>query len=118
MPVRSLNTSVIKWPDRESVRKAAIIWAGEILGTHPDVEKIGYFGSYARGDWGVGSDIDIVIIVARSNQPSERRGVHFETGDLPVPADLLIYTMDEWDAFTRSDSKFARILARETEWLG
>ena len=30
-------------------------------------EKIVLFGSYARGDWGVGSDLDLVIILDSSD---------------------------------------------------
>ena len=118
MPVRSLSTPVLKWPNEERVREAAIDWARRTIGIHPEVEKIGYFGSYASGDWGVGSDIDIVIIVAKSDLPYLRRGVLFETKELPVPADLLVYTSDEWDALIASESRFAGMLAREIRWLG
>jgi predicted nucleotidyltransferase len=43
------------------------------------VLEIGYFGSYARGDWGVGSDVDLIVIVAESELPRERRAVEFGT---------------------------------------
>jgi predicted nucleotidyltransferase len=39
---------------------------------HPEVVRVGYFGSYARGDWGVGSDLDLIIIVDRSDEPFAR----------------------------------------------
>jgi predicted nucleotidyltransferase len=61
-----------------------------------DVQKIGYFGSYARDDWGVGSDLDIIVILDSSNEPMERRAEDWGTSELPVPSDLLIYTAEEW----------------------
>jgi predicted nucleotidyltransferase len=58
MLVRSLHSSVLKWPDREIVDKAVKEWACKIRQGRPDIVNIGYFGSYARGEWGVGSDLD------------------------------------------------------------
>jgi predicted nucleotidyltransferase len=49
MPVRSLNSPVLIWPDAESVDLAARRWA-EHASQNPEVVRIGYFGSYARGD--------------------------------------------------------------------
>ncbi|WP_376791658.1 nucleotidyltransferase domain-containing protein [Thermoflexus sp.] len=51
------------------------IWAERVARERPEVLRIGYFGSYARGDWGVGSDLDLVVIVRRSDLPFERRAV-------------------------------------------
>jgi uncharacterized protein len=54
MPVRLLTSSVFKWPDKEVVDKAVRDWAGKVAQEYPEVMRLGYFGSYARGDWGVG----------------------------------------------------------------
>ncbi|MGB9639319.1 MAG: nucleotidyltransferase domain-containing protein, partial [Anaerolineales bacterium] len=61
MPVRSLNSSVLVWPNKETVVKALIQWAINAFKTNPVLIRVGYFGSYARGDWGVGSDLDVVL---------------------------------------------------------
>jgi hypothetical protein len=71
-------------------------WAEEAGRRRPDVLRIGYFGSYARGNWGVGSDLDVVIVLEDTELPFERRGVEWDTFALPVPADLLVYTEREW----------------------
>jgi uncharacterized protein len=78
---------------------------------------LGYFGSYARGDWGVGSDLDLVVVVDRAEEPFERRSLAWDLTRLPVPADLIVYTGDEWDALVASKSRFARTLLTETVWL-
>ena len=44
-------------------------WAREEAKRRPGVLRIGYMGSYARSDWGVGSDLDLVIVVERCEQP-------------------------------------------------
>jgi hypothetical protein len=66
-----------------------------------EVQRLGYFGSYANGTWGVGSDIDLVAIVSASDEPFERRSVKWPTERLPVPADLLVYTEPEWTAILK-----------------
>ena len=71
MPVRSLNSSVLKWPSRDDVDAAIREWAQGAASVHPELRDVGYFGSYARDDWGVGSDIDEVAIVTHSSEPFE-----------------------------------------------
>lgn len=51
MPVRSLSSSVFKWPDKATVERAVQLWAEKVAAQRKDVLRIGYFGSYARGDW-------------------------------------------------------------------
>jgi len=116
MPVRSLNSSVLKWAKREEVLEAAKQWAKKTAKEHPEVLRIGCFGSYARGDWGVGSDIDLLIIVAHSDKPFIYRAADFDATELPVPADVLVYTQDEWQQLQRS-GRFSEQVKSEVIWL-
>lgn len=116
MPVRSLSSSVLRWPDRLAVDQAIRDWAKERAEERKDILKIGYFGSYARGDWGVGSDLDIIIILERSDLPFARRAVEWDTGELPVPADLLVYTYDEWESM-KDQGRFYRTVMNEALWV-
>ena len=63
MPVRSLDSSVLAWPDVASVRHAVGCWAELLVAKRRDILRVGYFGSYARGTAGVGSDLDLVAVV-------------------------------------------------------
>ena len=96
MPVRSLGTAVLAWPDAEVVRKAADDWVRALMRVERGVLAVGVFGSYARGDWGVGSDLDLVVVVADSPDPFERRAARLDSTGLPVPVDVLVYTLAEW----------------------
>ena len=117
MPVRSLHSSVLKWPERETVLTAARLWAIEQPRRQPQLLAVGCFGSYARGDWGVGSDLDVVAIVQSCDQPFERRALSWDLDELPVPTELLVYTCDEWERILREGFRFARVLQNETMWL-
>ena len=116
MPVRSLSSYVLVWPDRAAVDAAARAWAAREAGSRPDLLRLGYSGSYARGDWGTGSDLDLVAAVRSSDLPFEDRAVRWDLTALPVPAEILVYTEAEWRAFLAEGSRFARTLESETVW--
>lgn len=117
MPVRLLNSSVLKWPDRGDVDKAVRAWVGPESIKHPELCRLAYFGSYARGDWGVGSDLDLIAIVKESTEPFYRRPLNWDLGALPVPADLLVYTVAEWEALAAGGNRLAHTLTREAIWV-
>lgn len=117
MPVRSSDSSVLRWPDREVVLAAARQWAVRSRAEHAETEAIGCFGSYARGDWGVGSDLDLVVIVSTSREPFERRALAFDPSDLPVPAEVLVYSREEWQCLLARDDGFAHAMRSEVVWL-
>jgi predicted nucleotidyltransferase len=117
MPVRSSNTRVLKWPSRAAVDAAARALAKRLAAAHLELVRFGYFGSYARGDWGVGSDLDLVAVVDESRRPFIERSLDFDTAGLPVPAELLVYTRAEWRALEEYGDRFAARLREETVWL-
>jgi predicted nucleotidyltransferase len=116
MPVRSLSSSVLVWPDRETVDHAVREWARGMAACHPETILIGYYGSYARRNWGVGSDVDILVIVEMSSQSFERRSLSWDATTLPVPADVAVYTRDEWLRL-QADRESSRKIAREVVWV-
>jgi predicted nucleotidyltransferase len=97
VPLRLLRSSVLRWPDRQRVERAVRSWSLDVAARDPRVRRVGYFASYARGDRGVGTDVDLVILVEAASDAFERRALAYEATWLPVPADVLVYTMAEWD---------------------
>lgn len=117
MPVRSLNSSVFRWPNLNEVDAAIRVWAHRQAKRHPEIRRLGYFGSYARKDWGVGSDLDLVAVVAEARETFERRMLSWDLSELPVPAEILIYTQDEWRQLREQGTRFAQTLDQETVWV-
>lgn len=117
MPVRSSTSSVLRWPDRRRVEAALAEWAPREARRHPGLLRLGVFGSYARGDAGVGSDLDLVAVVEAAQEPFERRALAWNLLDLPVPAEILVYTRTEWRRLQEEGGRFARTLDREARWL-
>lgn len=97
MPVRSLHSAVMKWPDRDTVLAAARAWANALKQRDPTVRHVFCIGSCARGDWGVGSDIDVVVRVT-NDAPADavERRRRYEPPALPVHADLWVFNDTEW----------------------
>jgi len=111
-----LNSSVIIWPKSQTVVKALKDWARQIKKMHNNVLKIGYFGSYAKGNNGVGSDLDVVMIIKHSDKSFLRRAAEWNVLDLPVPTDLLVYTLEEWQGLAQQE-KFYVTLKKEINWI-
>ncbi len=117
MPVRSLRSSVLRWPDRSAVEAALRVWAAEQAAARPELRRLGYFGSYATGNWGVGSDLDLVAVVGTCPRPFTERGRDWDVTALPVPAEILVYTQAEWEAVLARGDRFARVMATEVVWV-
>ena len=97
--------------------QAARAWAAREAPKHPELRRLGYFGSCARGDWGVGSDLDLIAIVTDSPRDWMHRSLDWSLDGLPVPADLVIYTEAEWEQMRAEARRFARTVEAEAVWL-
>lgn len=117
MPVRSLTSPLLKWPDRAAVEAALRAWVSKAAIAHPDAVSIGVFGSFARGEWAFGSDLDLLIVVRDADAPSDVRRPVWDTSALPVPADLVVYSESEWRRLCDRPSRFRDTLAAEARWL-
>jgi Nucleotidyltransferase domain len=117
MPVRSSTSSPLKWPDAAAVLVAARAWAAGQRSRRPALVRLGVFGSYASGNAGVGSDLDLVAVVREATEPFERRAAAWDLTTLPVPAEILVYTQAEWDALLARGGRFADMMRTVTIWL-
>jgi uncharacterized protein len=117
MPVRSLSSPVFKWPDRDAVHRAFADWVKQRAKEKPELLRAGYFGSYARGNWGVTSDLDILLILDQSPLDFHQRAASWDATSFPVPADVLIYTVEEWKAMERRGDRFYRMIKEEVVWV-
>jgi predicted nucleotidyltransferase len=113
-----LNSPVLEWPTTAEARDAFRSWADRLLREEEGVRRAGYFGSLARGDWGVGSDLDVLVLVEEADRPFFERPSQFDTSPLPVPVDLLVYTEAEWRTLVEEKRGPARgpvVWAREDD---
>ena len=113
MPVRSLSSSVLKWPRRDDVLQALHLWAHCVMRADERVVRVGYTGSLATGEWGFGSDLDLIVILHTAQEGWLERARRFDATELPVPVDLLVYTEAEWEEMSRQSRG-----PRPVVWIG
>jgi hypothetical protein len=89
------------------------LWTAEQVRVRPGIVRLGYFGSYARDDWGVDSDLDVIAIVSKTAEPFERRTLEWDLTSLPVPAEIIVYSLPEWEQLEQGISRIFRMLDRD-----
>jgi uncharacterized protein len=80
--------------------------------------KPGGYGSYGRGTAGVGSDLDLLLILQRCDEPIWERLRRWDTSALPLACDLLVYSHVEWRSLPQWNPKLAEALLNDTRWMG
>lgn len=116
MPVRSLQQSVLRWPSPDQVLAEVKAWAAQQHTTHPDLLKVGLFGSYGRGTASVGSDLDL-LLVAEASGPQQQRLLSWPLERLPHSCDALVLTQAEYDQLIQEGSRMAVELQRDLRWI-
>ncbi len=70
-------------------------YAARLLSGHPEIAEIIVFGSFAEGTFAPGSDLDVLIVLERSDRPVRDRIPLYLPGPFPIGMDLFPYTRDE-----------------------
>lgn len=127
MPVRLLTQSRLRWPEPAQVLAAVVRWAAEQAERHDGLHRVGVFGSYGRGDAGVGSDLDLVLIDDNTSGTQSQRYRQWPFEQLPLSCDALVLTPQEWDELLASSTTdaapdpglhaMANALQRDCRWL-
>jgi len=83
---------------------------------HP--QKIILFGSWARGERGPHSDIDILVI-EESSQPRPQRYAQVRRlfWGMGLPMDILVYTPEEFERYQSVPGSFTHTVAQEGKVL-
>jgi predicted nucleotidyltransferase len=87
-------------------------YAGRLLENHPEIEEIVVFGSFMKGNYAPGSDLDLFILLAGSTRSIRDRIPDLLPGAFPVPVDLFPLTREE--AAERASSSMMREIQRST----
>lgn len=115
MPKRSLHSSVLRWPSRVEVEQALQDWLAKM--EVPGLLAAGYFGSYARGEAGPGSDLDLILVVKEAPEAPWERTRSLPLELLPVPTEALVFSLAEWHVLPEARPRFWQTLVREIRWL-
>ena len=116
MPKQSSDFAVIKLPDRKTLIQKLKCEADQMLKDFDEIEEVILFGSLARGDHGIYSDADILLILRSS--PHKRYfdripkyASVFVQFDLSV--DVFPYTRAELNNMWESGNLFIKSMLEE-----
>jgi hypothetical protein len=112
-----LTQSLLRWPEPQQVLTQVVDWAAKVAPDHPGLQRLAVFGSYGRGDAGVGSDLDLLLIDGQAAGPQHQRLLAWPLAELPLSCDALVLTPAEHQALLADGSAMADALARDSRWL-
>ena len=117
MRERSSNSVRIVFADKEGILLLLRDYAEQLRQTRSEVEKIGYFGSYATGTYGPASDVDLLVILRQSDKRFIDRIPDYLPTNLSVCCDVFPYSSDEVRRMQQEDSPWIRHILDEVVWL-
>ena len=103
--------------DKPRVMRELGAWAASLKESHPEVEKVGLFGSYATDTYGPRSDADLLIVLRTSDRPFRDRIPDFLPDRVSVPCDVFPYTAGEIETLQREGSLWIKHVLQEVIWL-
>jgi uncharacterized protein len=91
----SLPSVKVTFTNREEIFKALKHLIQEWTQKHPELERVILFGSFARGDYFPGSDVDVLLVLEKSDKSLLNRIAEFLPTHFPVDIDIFPYTKAE-----------------------
>jgi predicted nucleotidyltransferase len=118
MPKTSSNSVKKKSEPKSKIIAELTQWAGKIALSCPEIKRIGYFGSYARGDYTPSSDLDIIIIIKSSNKVFFKRADDYVVDNISAGCEVFVFTEEEIKRRVhRYRNGWIDTILRETEWI-
>lgn len=113
----SYGSVTVTWLDRAALLREARLAADFLTQEHSEVSGVLLFGSAARGDAVPGSDLDLLLILRRSDRPFLERIPHY-TPDVPgIALQVLPYTEEEYLRLLEEERGILRDALAEGRWL-
>lgn len=107
-----MSSVVVKSADKPRIQRAVQSYVEWLYATHPEVEKVIWFGSWVNGLPTRGSDVDVCLILSKSSKPMKERVFDYLPVGFPVGVDLFPYTKEEFEALLeRSPGWYKTIVA-------
>lgn len=96
-----MSSVVVKSADKSAIQRAVHAYVEWVCARHPEVEKIIWFGSWINGLPTPGSDVDLCLILSKSNKPMRDRICDYLPVGFPVGVDVFPYTEEELEALAQ-----------------
>jgi predicted nucleotidyltransferase len=101
-----LSTVSITYFDKDAVWRALDEYVRTLVVRHPEIEQIIVFGSLVTGTPVPGSDVDLLIVLTRSDRRFLDRIPTFLPSGFPVGVDVFPYTREELERMKHEGNHF------------
>jgi predicted nucleotidyltransferase len=105
-----LDSVRIRYADPEAIRDAVARYAASLRASAPQVKSIRWFGSWVTGTAGVGSDVDLCIVVSPTAVPRRDRLPDYMPQTFPVGLDLIVVTEQELETLRAEHPSLAQAM--------
>ena len=117
MPEKSSSSVKVVFADKANVLRQLKDFAKSIKRANPEVERLGYFGSYANDTYGPASDVDLLIILRQSDKRFLDRIPDFLPDNFSICCDVFPYTREEIDRMKQDGNPWICHVLKEVVWL-
>jgi predicted nucleotidyltransferase len=114
---KSSNSVRVVFADKDKVLRQLRAYAKKLKRSCPELERVGFFGSYANGTFGPASDVDLLIILRKSSKRFLDRIPDFLPENLSICCDVFPYTSEEMETMEAQNNPWIRHVLGEVVWL-
>ena len=113
---QSSNSVKVFFADKNRILQQLRKYARQ-LKQRPEVERVGYFGSYANDTYGPASDVDLLIILRQSSKRFLDRIPDYLPENFSVSCDVFPYTNEEIEKMKQESNLWICHVLKEAVWL-
>ena len=117
MQEESSNFVKVFFADKNKILHQVEEYSRNLKKNHPEVEKVGLFGSYAVDEYGPASDVDLLIILKSCSKRFIDRIPDFLPNDIEVSCDCFPYTIDEINRMSNDYNPWILHVLKEAVWF-
>jgi predicted nucleotidyltransferase len=103
--------------DKDKILLQVKQYSKKLKRNHPEVEKVGLFGSYVTDEYGPASDVDLLIVLQNSSKRFIDRIPDFLPSDIQVSCDCFPYTVDEINRMKDEGDPWILHVLEEAVWF-
>jgi len=117
MQEESSNFVKVFFADKNKILHQVKEYSKNLKKDHPEVEKVGLFGSYAVDEYVPASDVDLLIILKSSSKRFIDRIPDFLPNNIEVSCDCFPYTIDEINKMSNDNNPWILHVLAEAVWF-
>lgn len=103
-----MSSVVIKSVDRCIVEQAVKRFISHLRSNHKEIQKIIWFGSWIDGIPVPGSDVDLCLVLSKSDKSFRERIPEYLPVGFPVGIDIFPYTISELESLKNASPAWYR----------